>query len=341
VTEKMVEAQARLAEQEQQNFLRYLQNEEFRNASPLVLPNESTGLVALGSSAPVSWVVGDIGICPVSGTKCHEGGEAIVTNSGRSVCGPVAGGAKNCARCRFFVTGPAFLGGLVSQFNATGLALSEIAESLRRVENEICEMEDAADAALTDSAQQKRVGLLYERRDRLMDETDQIALNWHALYRLVERCRAALSAPDGQPSAGMSLVLAGTSTDFEVALSECAHFELLDAVCQAGAVYPNRQVPTANLRRGRLLDAMLIRNGRTPVFATLSEQEALAAGNEMVAFLFARCGRADTVDIIDGRRMLESAGISKDIEQMLAAMSPPSIDHRLDTQRKLYGKKSG
>lgn len=341
VTEKMVEAQSRLTEKEQENYLRFLQNEEFRNTSPLVLPNDSSGLSALGNSTPVSWVVGDIGICPVSGTKCHEGGEVIVANSGKSVYAPVAGGAKNCVRCRFFVTGPAFLGGLVAQFNATGLALSEIAESLRRVEQEICEIEDAADDALTDSAQHKRIGLLYERRDRLMDETDQIALNWHAQYQLVERCRAALLASNDQPAAGLSLVLAGTSSDFEVALSECSQFELLDAVCQAGTVYPNRQVPVASLRRGRLLDAMLVRNDRTPVFATLSEREALAAGNEMVTFLFARCGRADTVDIIEGRRMLESTGITKDLEQMLAAMSPLSIDRRGETQRKLYGKNSG
>jgi hypothetical protein len=223
---------------------------------------------------------------------------------------------------------------LVAQFNATGLALSDIAESLRRVEQEICEIEDTADTTLIDPAQHKRVGLLYERRDRLMDETDQIALNWHAQYQLVERCRAALSASDGQSAPGMSLILAGTSSDFEVALSECSQFELLDAVCQAGTVYPNRQVPVANLRRGRLLDAMLIRNGRTPVFATLSEHEALAAGNEMVAFLFARCGRADTVDMIEGGRMLESTGITKDLEKMLAAMSPLFIERRIEKQRK-------
>lgn len=342
VTEKMIEAQARLAEQEQQNFVRFLQNEEFRNASPLVLCNDSAGLSSLERASPVSWVVGDIGICPASGTKCQEGGEAIGIASGKPVYGPVTGGAKNCIRCRFFVTGPAFLGGLVAQFNATGLALSGIAESLRQVENEICEIEDAACAALTDPAQHKKVGLLYERRDRLMEETDQIALNWHALYGLIERCRIALSVPGKQPVAtGMSLVLAGTSTDLEVALAECSQFELLDAVCQAGAVFPNLQVPTANLRRGRLLDAMFIRNGRTPVFTTLNEQEALAVGNEMVAFLLARCGRVDTVDLIEGRRMLESTGITRDLDEMLATMASLTMDRGIETQRKLYGKKPG
>ncbi len=341
VTEKMVEAQARLAEQDQQNYLRFLQNEEFRNASPLVLPNDPVGLSVMGSTSPVSWVVGDIGICPASGTKCHEGGDAARTVGGKPVFGPVAGGAKNCVRCRFFVTGPAFLGGLVSQFNATGLALSAIAESLRRVEKEICEIEDAAETALSGPAEHKRVGLLYGRRDRLMDETDQIALNWHSLYRLVERCRAAMSSADGQQSTTeMRLVLAGSKSDFDVALSECSKFELLDMVCQAGAVYPNQEVPVASLRRGRLLDAMLIRNGRTPIFATLTEHEMLAAGNEMVAFLFGRCGQAETVDIIEGRRMLESSGVTKDLEKLLATVSPLLLDYRDKTQRKLYGKKS-
>lgn len=341
VTEKMVEAQARLADQEQQNFVRFLQNEEYRNASPLVLANDPAGLSMLGSASPTSWVVGDIGICAVSGMKCHEGGEVTGIVSGKQVYGPVAGGPKNCARCRFFVTGPAFLGGLVSQFNATGLALSEIAESLRRVETVICEIEDNVDSLQDAPRNQKRLDLQYERRDRLMEETDQAAMNWHALYGLVERSRIALSDAGKQPSGnGLSLVLAGTGADLEVGLSECSQFELLDAVCQAGNVYPNRQVPAANLRRGRLLDAMLIRNDRTPVFATLTEDEALAAGNEMVAFLIARCGSADTVDLIEGRRMLESTGVVKDLEKMLTMMAPVTNAGGFDSQRNLYGKKS-
>lgn len=330
VTEKMVEAQAKLAVREQENFVRYLQNEEYRNAAPLVLAGEA-GVTMLGATSPVSWVVGDIGLCPASGMRCQEGGEPVGRRSAKPVYGPVPGGPKNCVRCRFFVTGPAFLGGLVAQFNAVGLALSDAADTLRRVETEIYMIEDGN---TLDMAQQK-IGLLYERRDRLMEEVDQIAMSWHALYSFIERCKHALSEGGGN---GMSLVLAGAATDLEIALTDCSHVELLDSVCQAGVVYPNKLVESACLRRGRLLDAMLIRNGRTPVFATLSEQEMLAVGNEMVAFLMSRCGRVDTVDLIEGRRMLESAGITKDLDNILAGMSPLHGMTGMRSKRKLYDK---
>lgn len=92
----------------------------------------------------------------------------------------------------------------------------------------------------------------------------------------------------------------GDVDDLDVALTECSDFELYNAVCQMAAIYPNDSPVLPTLRRGRLLDAMLSRNGRRPVFATLSEEEALAIGNEFVNLLMARLGRAETVDLIEG-----------------------------------------
>lgn len=105
---------------------------------------------------------------------------------------PGLGGAKNCVRCRFFITGPAFLGGLVARFNAE--VPSDNTGSLTRA---------------------------YERRDRVLDEGDGIAHIWHAIYWLVERCRATLTAPtEGKQQ--VKLVLAGGVEDLQAALSECS-----------------------------------------------------------------------------------------------------------------------
>ncbi|NIA52685.1 hypothetical protein HAV22_03310 [Massilia sp. TW-1] len=82
------------------------------------------------------------------------------------------------------------------------------------------------------------------------------------------------------------------------ALEECWNFELYNAVCQVAAVYPNDSPVVSTLRRGRLLDVMLSHNGRGRVFATLSEDEAIAVGNEFVNLLMARMGRAEMVDLI-------------------------------------------
>jgi hypothetical protein len=126
-------------------------------------------------------------------------------------------------------------------------------------------------------------------------------------------------------------VLAGNAGDLDAALTECSDFELYNAVCQVAAVYPNDSPVLSTLRRGRLLDAMLSRNGRRPVFATLSEEEALAVGNEFVTLLIARIGRAETVDLIEGRRMLESTGIEEEVDRLIAGR--PETPVRLDAAR--------
>lgn len=315
VSEKLAAAQKKIQQAETENFLRFLQNEEIRSASPLIISNDGAGISALDKSSPGSWVVGDLGICPVGGNLCHQGGERQNAALSKPMFAPVPGGAKNCARCRFFITGPAFLGGLVARFNSIGISLGAAAERLREMEGKICELEDRQFSdGEGDSGQD--LGLAYERRERVLEEVDVIAHTWHALYWLIERCKAALRDPDASATP-FSLVLAGGVADLRVALSECSNFELYDAVCQRAKVYPNENVLLANLRRGRLLDAMLARNGRQPAFASLSESEALAVGNEFVELLMARAGRADTNALLEGRMLLDEIGFAPEVEKML------------------------
>jgi hypothetical protein len=62
---------------------------------------------------------------------------------------------------------------------------------------------------------------------------------------------------------------------------------------------------------------MLARNGRRPVFSALSEDEALAVGNEFVNLLIRRLGHADTIALVEGKRMLDSTGITQEVEKFL------------------------
>jgi hypothetical protein len=333
VSEKLAAAQEKMQRSEADNFLRFLQNEEVRSAHPLLVSNDGAGAAALDNSSPGSWVVGDMGICPVGGNLCHQGGPILNTAVSKPHYSPVPGGAKNCPRCRFFITGPAFLGGLVAKFNGIGIALGAAAERLRELESQICALEDQqlSDGAAADG---RAIGLIYERRDRVLEEVDGIAYSWHAIYGLIERCKAALR-DSGTGAGSFSLVLAGGVADLRVALAECSSFELYDAVCQHARVYPNENVLVANLRRGRLLDAMLARNSRPPVFATLSEAEALAVGNEFVELLLARAGRADTNALMEGRLMLAELGLTPEVEKVLKmgtvkALSLHELRRKLD-----------
>ncbi|WP_426212505.1 hypothetical protein [Massilia sp. TWP1-3-3] len=217
---------------------------------------------------------------------------------------------------------------MVAHFNAVGVSITESAERLRVLEKLMCDIEDAQQTA-PDQESNRKLSSAYARRDRVLEQVDIDAHNWHATFALVERCKAALaSMVDQKDGRKMDLVLAGNLSDLQIGVLECTDFDLYDAVCQRARVYPNDSLLTANLRRGRLLDAMLARNGRTPIFATLTEAEALAVGNQFVELLMARVGRNDANAIVDGKRMLDNSGLMSEIEKLVTSKMPTVLSFK-------------
>jgi hypothetical protein len=330
ITEKLAEAQKKIGLEEQRNFVRFLQSAEHKTLASLVASNDASGVAALHDNTPGSWIVGDKGICPVGGALCSKGGPKLTSNPQLSDYAPTPGGSRNCVRCRFFVTGPAFLGGLVAHFNAVGVRLLAAAERFRAREAAIRRLED--DVAATDdqtrpSSLMAELYAAHDHHERAMQELDELAHNLHAVYRLTERCRAIITAAKSHPSDGkLKLVLVGEQADLEAAIEMTTDFELMNSVCQAARVYPGDDATLANLRRARILDAMLARNGCRPIFSALSEEEALAVGNEFVNLLIWRLGHADAVALVEGRRMMDAAGIAQDIETLLKQRPPKPLE---------------
>lgn len=330
ITEKLAEAQKKIGLEEQRNFVRFLQSAEHKTLASLVASNDASGVDALHQNTPGSWVVGDKGICPVGGALCSKGGPKLTSNLQLSDYAPTPGGSRNCIRCRFFVTGPAFLGGLVAHFNAVGVQLIAAAERFRAREAVIRRLEDEV-AATQDqgrpSSLMANLHAAHDHHERDMLEVDELAHNLHAIYRLTERCRAIITTAKSHFSDGkLDLVLVGEQADLEAAIAMTTDFELMNSVCQAARVYPGDDTTLANLRRARILDAMLARNGCRPVFSALSEDEALAVGNEFVNLLIKRVGHADAVALVEGKRMMDAAGIAHDIVTLLNQRSTKPFD---------------
>ncbi|MGH6679922.1 MAG: hypothetical protein ACREDL_13580, partial [Bradyrhizobium sp.] len=321
ITERLAEAQKKINIEEQRNFVRFLQSAQHKKLVSLVASNDVSGINALHDNMPGSWVVGDKGICPVGGALCSKGGPKATSNVQLSDYAPTPGGPRNCVRCRFFITGPAFLGGLVAHFNAIGVQLIAASERFRAKEEAIRALEDkiAAGAPGLPSSAMADLHAAHGNRQRDMLEVDELAHNLHAVYRLTERCRAIITRTRTQPPDGqINLVLVGNQTDLEAAIEMTTDFELMNSVCQVAKVYPGEDSTLANLRRARILDVMLARNGRRTVFSTLSEAEALSIGNEFVNLLTARLGHADTIALVEGKRILDSTGIAEAVEEFLA-----------------------
>lgn len=134
ITRVLDEALSRTTEDEQQDWSAYLQDQPLEVVREVTAYNSEDGLLASKQVQSALWAPTEYGVCPNSATKCSEGGPFVEGKGKRKIHSPVPGGAYNCAMCRFFVTGPPFLGGLVAKFNETVGQLLEKVERLRQQE---------------------------------------------------------------------------------------------------------------------------------------------------------------------------------------------------------------
>ncbi|WP_199028415.1 integrase family protein [Ralstonia sp. ASV6] len=239
---------------------------------------------------PAGWMPMHHGLCLVGGSTseveengavggCYNGGPNIGSASAPRH-GPVPGGSRNCVRCRWFVTEPHHLPALAAHFNTLAYCFDEARNSCLIRENELQDLKkQKADA---EDAGRPFTGLdAYRQAERVwesaMKRFSDLAEDLVACWRLIERCKVALEAPQGD---GTQLVAAGTVRDVHVGFEE-TESELLQltGVCESVEVYPDLEPGKAIFRRSQLLDAVLFNEDLPPVFMLLSEQEQLLAGN--------------------------------------------------------------
>lgn len=248
---------------------------------------------------PVGWMPMHHGLCLVGGNTsevegngaiggCYNGG-AMTAKGSSSVnpkYGPVPGGSRNCVRCRWFVTAPHHLPALAAHFNTLAYHFDEARNVCLARENDL-------QALKKDKADAEEVGHPFARMDAYrqaervwessMKRFSDLAEDLVACWRLIERCKAALDAHNGD---GMQLVAAGTVYDVQAVFEE-TESELLQltGVCENVELYPDLEPGKAVFRRSQLFDAVLYRDDLPPMFMLLSEDEQLRAGNAFMRHL--------------------------------------------------------
>jgi Putative phage integrase len=239
---------------------------------------------------PAGWMPMHHGLCLVGGNTsevegngsvggCYNGGPNLGSPSGPKY-GPVPGGSRNCVRCRWFLTEPHYLPALAAHFNALAYHFDEARNACLTRENELQDLKkQKADA---EDASQPFTRLdAYRQAERVwesaMKRFSDLAEDLVACWRLIERCKAALEATQGD---GTQLVAAGTVGDVHIAFEE-TESELLQlaGVCENVEVYADLEPGKSVFRRSQLLDAVLYREDLPPVFMLLSEDEQLRIGN--------------------------------------------------------------
>jgi hypothetical protein len=317
VTETMNEAEMRILEEDQASFLRWVKEADYKALEAYSASNDPNALQAVINaqrSGGVSLIPDDKGICPKGGFGCDSGGVYINDETDKITYGPVPGHPEhNCIRCRWFLTGPAFLPGLMNHFNVLSYNISEIRERKDRLANEIEEIENLRfKSEQTDShfpiQKSERLSKLEKLYQQEIQKFDKLANDMNATIRLIDRCKATANMKSDEEE--LNLIAVGSIKDIEIVIdSDASKLIQLQTICNGATIFTETDYSKAVLQRSQILDLALALNGQKPIFFTLTPEEQLLTGNEWMRLLIKRVGSLKgAIPYAEGRKKLAEIG---------------------------------
>jgi hypothetical protein len=279
-----------------------------------------------GARNPAGWMLMHHGMCIVGGNTseveenkkiggCHNGGPNVGTEMAPKWA-PVPGGSRNCVRCRWFMTQPQYLPSLVATFNNRAYHFDEARNSCIAAEEKLQDFKRKKFESESEGKpfQGMEEYLELERlHEAAMKRFSDLAETLVATWRLIDRCSAALKE---ELAEGNQLIAVGATTDISVAFDETESELLqLSGVCEGVEVYPDLEAGKAVFRRSQLLDLVLMREGTSPVFITMSEADQLSCGNAFMRQLASQA--SPTNPPLGVRRVVELIDAGAQVGQML------------------------
>lgn len=331
--EVLSEAEKNELEAEQANHRRFLQDASFEEvAQRFAFVSEDAVRAAIQNSSAAAFVFDDKGICPNGATLCDVGGEKLTDRKSEQLYSPVPGfpQERNCVCCRFFLTGPAFLPGLIAHFNTVSEKAHRQSGRYSALQDKLTLLEDEQREAERESQPFLRMRDL-EQLNKYV-EAEALILNKYvndlqATYHLIQR---SIQIAKDKTSDGVKLVATGSMADLEVGVIESqSELHQHEVVCENAVIYPEIDAGFATIRRGQMLDAMLRYNGMDPVLMYLDQEEQLLVGNAVMQLIQARTGSIkDALPYAECRLKLEQIGLLK--EQVLSEIAQVKAKELID-----------
>ena len=330
-----------------QRFLEEYGIEEFRTQ---LTANNPEILNSLSNKIPSSvYLWKDFGICPVGGNSCSSGGDKVVV--GANIHNPVAAGyigEQNCPRCRFFITGPAFLIGQVALYNEITLALcsqsskhtdlqKNLLDVVAKIEiishrqyeqqkNGIANPDLAADKELLQSKRRKLNSEIETRAKKM----DMFLTDLNFLYRHIHNSRTITKNLRPTDKNKLMLVIS-EQLAFDVELEESTHFRLLSEVCENAEIFQSCSNELALAKRSQALDKLMVNNEMKPQLLLLDEREQIIIGNQLTQLMYSRIQSWETIDrLIDGDLTFKDLDsdihlAANDIKEIFSSAKPIGI----------------
>ncbi len=315
--EVLSEAEKNELEAEQANHRRFLQDASFEQVTQrFAFVSEDAVRAAIKNSSAAAFVFDDKGICPNSATLCDVGGELDKDRPSVGVYTPVPGfpQERNCVCCRFFLTGPAFLPGLIAHFNTVSEKTHRQSDRYSALQDKLTFLEDQQREAERENQPFLKVRELNQLNKYA--EAEALILNKYmndlqSTNHLIQR---SLQIAEDKTTEGVKLVAKGSMADLKVGFTESQSvLHQLEVVCENAVIYPEIDAGFATIRRAQMLDAMLRYNGMEPVLMYLDQDEQLLVGNAVMQLIQARTGSIKgALPYAECRLKLKEIGLLKD-----------------------------
>jgi hypothetical protein len=319
-----------------------------------LIATSSDALNVISNETPVgTYLFRDYGICPYGGDRCSDGGDIIQSSQVRSAAPVGYLGSQNCIACRHFITGPAFIGGLLSLGNEISLAshlqyeqYNELELQLKELNQQLNEYDDVAyDAELRGEtiSLEARNHLELQKRKTLSEieaaakKLDSLLCDMNKSSKLLKQCQALVNeeveVSDSAEAKSPTKLIVQKDHELQVSYDEVSRFNQLSEVCENAEIYQSASSEMALAPRSQLIDKMALRN-KVPVHMFTLNKQQLVVGNQITRLMLDRLKSWQKIDaLIDGQISLEDLAPEERItkQEFLQLASPNTDFDRLES----------
>lgn len=286
----------------------------------LIANNEEAIKRFAGDIAAGSALFRDYGICTFAGSRCHDGhlnelGKAIAVPAGYL-------GSENCIRCRHFVTGPVFLGGLLSLANEISLSARMQFDHIESMGQKVTSIEERVRELGYQQHDAEALGLVFDETPIRELELERLAIkgqietasqkanmylsDMNSINRLANQCQAVVNKRiDSDDNTDSTQLIMHSDHETTLHIEETSFFHQLNEVCENAEIYISAKAELAVTPRTQLLDRMIQFNEMKPSLFMLDVKQQLAIGNQLTKFMLSRLKSWEKLDaVVDGRILM-------------------------------------
>ncbi len=278
-------------------------------------------LQSLTNDVPAgNYVFRDYGICPFAASRCDDGGEEIGATKVHSPTPSGYLGVQNCLRCRHFITGPVFLGGLLSITNEILLEANDQSEVCSQLQEKVTEINEKVNEldrleylanlkqkpfdASQRSSFEFKLRKLESEYESAAKKMDMLLCDLQSTYKLIQLSQSVANDCIASDDSNLALIKM-LNSEVQVEIDDASHFQQLHEICENAIIYESCNPSRAIIPRSQLLDRMACFNDLAPRLFLLSKEEQLTIGNQLVALFKSRLKSWEKVNkLIDGQLKL-------------------------------------